>query len=131
MFETPTLSTHTKDGDDDVGRPTGGKNDRFCSSCGSGNVSGTGRTQRQKGRKGLSPSFALAGPSDMFGAPTAAAAAAAATATAAGKRQARRAASLLYSSLRFASAVKSETLPPGEYQRRWNRGGVYSWHAWP
>ncbi|CAN0492382.1 unnamed protein product, partial [Ectocarpus sp. 8 AP-2014] len=30
----------------------------------------------------------------------------------AGKKQASRAASLLYSSLRFASAVRSETLPP-------------------
>lgn len=33
---------------------------------------------------------------------------------AARKKQAGRAASLLYSSLRFASVVKSETLPPGE-----------------
>lgn len=36
-------------------------------------------------------------------------------AAATGKAQAKRAASLLYSSLRFAAAVKSETLPPGEW----------------
>lgn len=30
-----------------------------------------------------------------------------------GNKQASRAASLLFSSLRFAAAVKSETLPPG------------------
>lgn len=115
MFETPTLSTHTKDGDDDDGSPAAG-NDRYCSSCGngSGNGSGSGRSQRQRERKGLSPSLALAGPGDIYDTPVAA--------TAAGKRQARRAASLLYSSLRFASAVKSETLPPGEYQGRVGRG---------
>lgn len=33
------------------------------------------------------------------------------------KKQAWRAASLLYSSLRFASAVKNEALPPGELSR--------------
>lgn len=54
------------------------------------------------------------GSGDIAAAAAAASAADASAAAAARKKQAWRAASLLYSSLRFAAAVKDETLPPGE-----------------
>lgn len=77
------------------------------------------RPERRQGNRSRSPSR-WASDADQ------AAAAAAAAALEAGKMQARRAASLLYSSLRFAAAVRSETLPPGETRHRCDRAQVYS-----
>lgn len=133
VFETPTLSNHSQDWGDEFSDTATGNRSR-CSSCGSGG-GGSGsraraRSPRRKtaGRDGQRSSndtppacyrdhfprqqqerHRSISPSRRAGDANGVSASAAA-----GKRQAKRAASLLYSSLRFAAAVKSETLPPGE-----------------
>lgn len=145
VFETPTLSNHSKDWGDESSDVAAGNRGR-CSSCGSGSGGGGGSESRARAR---SPRVRVAGrdghrsnndtlppacyrdhfprqrqrqqqqqqEQDRSVSPSRRAGAAhgvSASAASAGKRQAKRAASLLYSSLRFAAAVKSETLPPGE-----------------
>ncbi|CBN76625.1 Carnitine O-acyltransferase [Ectocarpus siliculosus] len=123
VFETPTLSTHSKDLGDEIGDAGA------CSSCGAGGGS-EDRSRfpsppRRSANGGIDvyddnasrPSFYRSPPhkrGDRRSSEPASRRAARDTgrAAVAGKKQARRAASLLYSSLRFASAVRSETLPP-------------------
>lgn len=85
MFETPTLSAHTKDGG--VNGNGGGDRTRYL--------------RREEDRTVTDREY-NAGVVNTV-----------ATAMAVSNKQASRAASLLFSSLRFAAAVKSETLPPG------------------
>lgn len=142
VFETPTLSDHSKDLGDEFSDVAAGNRGR-CSSCGGGTggdlesrtrarsprrkAAGRNgqrsnndtsppacyrehfRLQQQQGErnKGVPPSRRGYGANNVSS-----------SAAAAGKRQARRAASLLYSSLRFVAAVRSETLPPGEFLGR-------------
>lgn len=157
MFETPSLSTHSKEFNEDSNGNNGSTNTNtaagHCPSCSTGvalqkghsrtrsprrsatggrwgagysNSSSSGgggdngdddssspsfhpphrRHDKRQGKRSESPSRRARDASKVAAAVDAAAAA--------GKTQARRAASLLYSSLRFAAAVRSETLPPGE-----------------
>lgn len=162
VFETPTLSTHSKESESNPGDSSPSRNSMLCSSCGGGTAgrgghryyadgSSSGINSRELGggawgrpagiggglndrsppyyyrahhhhdgqrnqqpdRRNHSPQqWSPTGSTGDVGGATVVTLPGA-SASVAGKKQARRAASLLYSSLRFASAVKHETLPPG------------------
>lgn len=131
VFETPTLSTHSKDLGDEFGDDSAGAAGA-CSSCGAGggpeDRSRFLSPRRRSANGGIDdydddasrPSFYRSPPHKRgdrrsSGPASRRAARDTSRAAVAGKKQASRAASLLYSSLRFASAVRSETLPPGEF----------------